>query len=128
MGKMRKIFTIAFFVLLLGMVSLSYAVDLATGVNSNAQCKETQWPQSTMTITVTTELADTCKYDTSDVAYAAMANTFSTTGGTTHTQAILFECGTAYTYYIACEDVADTFDALFTLDKDPPPRRNISVH
>ena len=104
------------------------AVSLATGVNSNVQCKEAEWPQSTLITTVLTELADTCKYDTSDVAYASMANTFSTTGGTTHTQAILFQCGSAYTYYIACEDVADTFDALFTLDNDPPPRRNISVH
>jgi hypothetical protein len=125
---MKKTGAIVVFILLWGAVTMGGAVTLATGVNSDIQCKEAEWPQSTMTITVTTELADTCKYDTSDVAYALMANTFSTTGGTTHTQQISFNCGGAYIYYIACEDVADTFDATFTIDKDPPPRRNISVH
>jgi len=125
---MIKTGTIIFFILLWSSISLGGTVALTTGVNSMVQCKEAEWPQSTLTITVTTDYTTTCKYDTSDVAYASMSNTFSTTGGTTHTEAIVYQCGIAYVYYIACLNIIDTFDALFTLDKDPPPRRNISVH
>jgi len=119
---------IFFLILLISANALAGEVELISGVNSDVQCKEAEWPQTTGTITVTTSGSTTCKYDTADVPYASMANTFSTTGGATHIQAILFICGTAHTYYIACLDVVDTFDAMFTIDKDPPPRRRYEVH
>ncbi|MDD4986742.1 MAG: hypothetical protein PHQ43_13395, partial [Dehalococcoidales bacterium] len=51
-----------------------------------------------------TNEAATCKYGTSDVAYASLPNTFSTTGSTTHSQTVSNACGAAYTYYVRCQD------------------------
>lgn len=57
-----------------------------------------------VTISVTTNEAATCKYGTSDVAYASLPNTFSTTGSTSHSQTVSNACGSSYTYYVRCQD------------------------
>ena len=54
---------------------------------------------------ITNETA-TCKYDTSDTTYDLMANTFSTTGGTSHSQSLSLACNAAYTYYVRCNDAS----------------------
>ena len=58
------------------------------------------------TMSLTTDESCTCKYDTDGgEAYAAMANTFSTTGGASHSQTISgLSDGNSYTYYVRCED------------------------
>lgn len=56
-------------------------------------------------MTINTLEAATCKYGTSDVSYASLPSTFSTTGGTTHSQTISgLTNGSNYTYYIRCSD------------------------
>ncbi len=58
------------------------------------------------TISLDTHENATCKYSTvADTTYAAMTNTFSTTGATTHSTLVtgLIDGG-AYAYYVRCED------------------------
>ncbi len=58
------------------------------------------------TVSLATDESATCKYSTSaGVAYASMTNTFSTTGGTTHSQAVTgLADGGSYNYYVRCQD------------------------
>jgi hypothetical protein len=58
------------------------------------------------TLSVTTDEAATCKYGTvSGTAYASIASTFGTTGGTTHAQALTgLTDGTSHAYYVRCMD------------------------
>ena len=60
------------------------------------------------TLQVTTNENATCRYGTvAGTGYAALANTFSTTGGTTHTTVVNgLTNGTAYTFYVRCQDTA----------------------
>lgn len=60
------------------------------------------------TLSLTTNEAATCKYGTSAAtAYASIANTFSTTGSTSHSQTISgLSNGSSYTYYVRCQDGA----------------------
>lgn len=57
-----------------------------------------------VTLQVTTNENATCKYDTSDVAYDSMTNTFASTGGTSHSDPISLACDSSYTYYVRCSD------------------------
>jgi hypothetical protein len=84
------------------------------------------------TLSVSTNEVATCKYGTSaGVAYAAIANTFSSSGSTTHTQTISgLTNGASRTYYIRCQDLAGnattsdytvTFSvATIAVDTTPP--------
>src|SRR3989344_864960 len=57
------------------------------------------------TLTLITDEAATCKYSTSSQSYSAMPNTFSTTGGTSHSQSLSgLSSGSSYTYYFRCID------------------------
>ncbi len=60
------------------------------------------------TLSVTTNENATCKYGTTaGVAYASLPNTFTTTGGTTHTKTLTgLTNGSSYTYYVRCIDGA----------------------
>ena len=75
---------------------------LSSGIPSGSQSSGT----TSVTLGVTTDEAATCKYGTiADTAYASIANTFSTTGGTTHTSTLTgLTNGTSYTYYVRCID------------------------
>jgi hypothetical protein len=57
-------------------------------------------------LTLTTNESSTCKYaTTTNVAYASMVNTFSTTGGTSHSTSISgLSNGNKYRYYARCSD------------------------
>jgi len=62
-------------------------------------------PTANVTISLTTNEAATCKYGTSDVAYASLPNTFSTTGGVSHSQNLTeLACSDSFTYYVRCID------------------------
>ncbi len=67
---------------------------------------------TTKTIYITTGEASTCKMHTSDVAYASMATTFGTTGGTSHSHNLTgLACGASYTRYVRCTDGSDPSNA-----------------
>jgi hypothetical protein len=56
-------------------------------------------------MSLTTDENATCKYGTSDVAYASLPNTFSTTGTTSHSQTLSgLTNGSSTTYYVRCID------------------------
>ena len=59
-----------------------------------------------VTLQVTTNENAMVKYDTSDVAYDSMANTFSTTGELSHSTVVSNACGASYTYYVRSMDAA----------------------
>lgn len=63
------------------------------------------------TFSLNTDEAATCKYATSDLNYASMTLTFTTTGGTSHAKSLTpLSNGTAYTRYVRCIDVAGNPD------------------
>jgi hypothetical protein len=81
-------------------------VDNTAPVRSNAAPSGTL-PAGTSptTLSLTTDEAATCKYDTTaGVPYASMANSFTTTGGTTHSVSVSTSNESSYTYYTRCED------------------------
>jgi len=64
------------------------------------------------TMSLTTDESATCRYATlAGVAYTAMTNSFSTTGGTTHSVSITgLQDGGSYTYFVRCQDNAGNAD------------------
>ena len=58
------------------------------------------------TISLTTDETATCKYSTTaGVSYASMANTFSSTGGNSHSTTVSgLADGQSYAYYVRCQD------------------------
>jgi hypothetical protein len=68
----------------------------------------------TVTLSLTTDEASTCKYHTSDVIYDSMPNTFSTTGSTSHSQSVTLGCNQDYTFYARCSDSAGNKDTTST--------------
>jgi len=80
--------------------------DTTAPVISNPQ------PASTLTfgtvstiMRVTTNENATCKYGTSNVAYASLPSTFSTTGATSHSTSLTgLTNGSSATYYVRCID------------------------
>ena len=90
------------------------------------------------TLSVTTDESATCKYGTlAATAYASISNTFSTTGGTTHTQSLSGLSAGSYSYYVRCTDgssnantsdytLAFTIAAPVTADSVPESHANLS--
>jgi hypothetical protein len=64
------------------------------------------------TISLTTNESATCRYSTnSGISYPSMTNTFSTTGGTTHSTLVTgLQNGTSYNYYVKCNDTAGNYN------------------
>jgi len=81
------------------------------------------------TLSLATNENATCKYSTvANVAYNSIANTFATTGGTTHTKSVGVTNGGNYSYYVRCRDVAgnantNDFTISFSVASvsNPPP-------
>jgi hypothetical protein len=100
-------------------------------ISSPSPTNNASYPASTnpVTMTLTTNVNANCKYNTSDVAYAAMSGTFSTGQGTTsHSQAITTTDGTVYTYYVRCDlttpgtpDLTSTTLSWHVLNSPPAP-------
>jgi len=60
-----------------------------------------------VTLTATTNESATCKYDTTYTTnYSAMASTFSSTGSTSHSNALSLSNGN-YNYYVLCSDAVN---------------------
>lgn len=82
---------------------------------------------TSVTIGVYTNETATCKYGTSDVAYASLPNTFTTTGGLIHSSNLSLACDASYTYYVRCIDGsgnANTSSTEISFDvasANPPP-------
>jgi len=64
------------------------------------------WDTTSVTLSLTTDENATCKYGVSSgTAYSSIANTFSTTGGTTHSSSITgLSSNNTTTYYVRCQD------------------------
>lgn len=67
-----------------------------------------------VTLQVTTDENATCRYGTSDLAYASLSNTFTTTGTTAHSQIVSNDCGSSYLYYVRCQDGTGNANASST--------------
>lgn len=84
-------------------------LDTSSPVRSNGQPTGMLSAGTTqVVISLITNENATCRYATvAGIAYNAMTQTFSTTGGTTHSTPISnLTNGAAYDYYVKCQDVA----------------------
>ena len=103
--------------------------DTTPPTRSNGQPSGTLPAGTTQTtLSLSTNESATCRYATSaGVAYASMANTFATTGGTAQSTAVSgLSNGNSYTYYVRCIDAAtnanlDDFAIAFSVANPPPP-------
>ena len=57
-----------------------------------------------VTLSLTTNENATARMSTTDIAYASMTDTFTTTGGTSHNEVKSLACGASYTYYVRTSD------------------------
>ncbi len=76
---------------------------------SNGQPTGTLTSGTTQTnISLATNENSTCKYGTvANTSYVSLPNTFSTTGGVSHSQLVTgLTNGSSYTYYVRCQDTA----------------------
>jgi hypothetical protein len=79
------------------------------------------------TLSLKTDLKATCRYSTTaGVAYASMANTFSTTGSTSQATTVSgLQSGVNYTFNVRCQDTAsgivDTTDYAISFSVAPAP-------
>ena len=107
--------------------------DLSPASTPNLTCI-TSSPRD-VTASLKTNEIGTCKYsldgdggDDENTAYDDLNNTFSTTGGVTHSQLLSLACGASYTYWVRCQDDEGTpnqntasGEITFTIDTAPPP-------
>ncbi|MFH1442825.1 MAG: fibronectin type III domain-containing protein [Candidatus Micrarchaeota archaeon] len=91
-------------------ITFSVAGDTAAPSLSNGAPTGTL-PQGTIstTLSLNTNEAATCRYSTTpNVAYSSMTNTFTTTGGTSHSRTLTgLQNGQSYNYYVRCIDTAE---------------------
>jgi hypothetical protein len=90
-----------------------------------------------VTLSLVTNEAATCRYATTPgVTYGSMPNTFSFTGGITHTQLVTgLTDEQTYTYYVRCQDTASNTNAddyeisfyIFSSDTVPPVVSNVQA-
>lgn len=85
--------------------------------NGSAPIRSDKQPSGTLasgttetTMSLSTNVDSTCKYGTAaNTAYDSIANTFSTTGGTSHSQSLTgLSNGNSTTYYIRCNNGTDS--------------------
>lgn len=83
---------------------------------------------TSVNITLNTDVASTCKYGTiANTAYASIASTFTTTGGTSHSQSIgSLNDGDSRSYFVRCDGGGgavnnDDFTISFSIDAAPVP-------
>jgi len=108
-------------------VSFPVIPDVAAPVLSDGQPSGVLPIGTTQTaVSLSTDESATCKYSTSaGTAYASMTNTFSTTGGTSHSQTITgLTDGNSYNYYVRCQDASENanssdFTVSFSIAETP---------
>lgn len=115
------------------ILHIEYTVlDTAPPIRSAGQPSGTLVSGTTQTImSLVTDENATCKYsNVAGISYDLMPNTFSTTGGMSHSTIITdLNNGTGYTYYIRCQDTAvpphqntdDNFFITFSVAEPTPP-------
>ena len=115
---------------------LGTVTDTTPPVRSNGAPSGTLGAGTTQTtLSLGSDENATCRYaTTAGVAYGSMPNTFSTTGGTTHSTTVTgLVNGGSYSYYVRCQDTAgnpntNDFAIAFTVaqpaDTTPPVRSN----
>jgi hypothetical protein len=84
------------------------------------------------TLSLTSNENATCRYaTTAGTAYGSMTNTFSTTGGTTHSTLLTgLLSGQSYNYYVRCQDAAlnaDTADTAISFSVPDTTAPTVSV-
>jgi hypothetical protein len=85
----------------------NFIIDTTPPVRSNGAPSGILMMGTTQaTISLTTNENSTCKYDTNPgLGYAAMANTFTTTGAMAHSELVVgLTNGNTYNYYVRCTD------------------------
>lgn len=103
------------------------AGDTGAPTRSNGSPSGTLQCTTGVTMSLDTNEQAICKYDTSSgTAYDSMANTFSSTNSTSHSQSIGTSCDTSYTYYVRCKDSSDSkntddYEISWTVAADAPP-------
>lgn len=88
-------------------IALTYINDATAPVRSAGLPSGSQPVGTTqVTLSLTTDESATCKYGTTaSTAYASIATTFTTTGGTSHSDIITgLSNGQSYNYYVRCVD------------------------
>ena len=112
-------------------------IDIGGAPQSDTAAPSISNPQPTGTLSAGTtqttisldadELA-TCKYSTTaGISYDLMTNTFSTTGGTTHSTLVTgLSDGNSYIYYVRCQDTSNNqnttdFQISFSIAEPSPP-------
>lgn len=101
------------------MVDYTPTTNLATNkaivIDTTAPTRTNAGPSGTLaagttstSLSITTNEAATCKYSTSaGTSFAAMASTFGTTGGTSHSSTVSgLANGGSYSFYVRCSDGA----------------------
>ena len=116
--------------------SVAPATDTTPPVRSNGLPTGTLAAGTTQTsLSLTTDEGATCRYaTTAGVAYAAMTNTFTTTGATAHSTAVTgLANGGSYGFFVHCQDGAANsstndftigFSVALPADTTPPVRSN----
>jgi hypothetical protein len=110
-----------------GEAIITVTLDTMPPSRSNGAPTGTLSAGTTQTnISLDTTEAATCKWDTTpSTAYASMANTFTTTGSTSHSTTVTgLSDGNSYTYYVRCADGLgnanpDDFSIAFSVDSAP---------
>ncbi len=109
----------------IGLLGGGGGLDVTPAVRSNGSPSGSLAFGTTQTvISLDTNEGATCKYATTPgTVYNNMTNTFSTTGGTSHSQLItgLLE-GNSYTYYVRCQDSSsnvnnDDYSVSFSVEQ-----------
>ncbi|HEY3275421.1 MAG TPA: hypothetical protein VGJ94_02280 [Syntrophorhabdaceae bacterium] len=98
-------------------VNVSSSGSTTAPVISNVSPTGTQACSSnprSITMSVQTDKAATCKLNATDASYSSMKYTFPTTGGTTHSVPLSLSCGTTYSYYVRCADASGNASASST--------------
>ncbi|MFA6386862.1 MAG: hypothetical protein WCW32_00005, partial [Candidatus Paceibacterota bacterium] len=94
-------------------VSAGPTGDTTPPVRSNGSPSGTLSAEVTQTtVSLSTSESATCKYSTaSGISYASMANTFTTTGGTSHSKLVTGLSIGPKNYYVKCQDTAGNANA-----------------
>lgn len=109
--------------------SLAGTVDSTAPVRSDGSPSGTLSSGTTQTVvSLQTNENAVCRYATAaGVAYTAMTNTFTTTGGQGHSTTVTgLTNGTSYSYFVRCQDQAgnanpDDFTIIFSVAADTAP-------
>jgi len=110
---------------------ISFSVGVPPNRSNGAPTGELAAGTTQTTISLTTDVSATCKWsNVAGTAYAAMANTFSTTGGTSHSTLVTgLSDGLTFTYHVRCQETngdtnLDDFTIQFSVAEGgggPPP-------